>query len=558
MKKRIFNALTAMSLGTIVILSIIMTFIYYSFHSTQTENNVKALTSFFIGAGNNYTALSAEVTKSFPYPIRISLIDDKGTVIFDTSGNENFDNHLSRPEISAALDTGSGEATRTSDTLGKKAYYYAEKFSENMVLRFSVEMESLSSVFISILPFIILAAFVVVLTATIIAGQLSANIMRPVTALAKSLDVIDGEGELSETTYDELREVSNTVRRLKKRFGRYIEQLKKERSTISLITDNMVEGMILLDDDGNILSVNKSATQILNKEFIMSPQKNILQLTRNAELLLAVEQAQKNGASTSIIHSDDGKHYRVFVSKVGAEIGGRIVLLVDATESIHVDEIRRDFAANVSHELKTPLTTIKGFGELLSTGAITEKNDVMHYGDVIFREGERLLLLINDIMRLSEIEDGIKDNSEVKLLSCAMAAKTILEGKSAEKGVKIIITGDDAEVYGNESYLGELFSNLIDNAVKYNNQGGEVAVYVADGEKNATIIVEDNGIGIPKEHHERIFERFYRVDKSRSKQTGGTGLGLSIVKHIVLYHKGTVLLDSTPGIGTKIVITLPK
>lgn len=559
MKRRISNALTAMAMGTIIFLCIIMTFIYYSFYSAQTQNNVKALARFFVGAGSDYTTLSEEVTKSYPYPIRITVINSGGAVIFDTAKKPYYDNHLSRPEIEGAFETGNGEATRTSDTIGKKAYYYAEQYSAGTVVRFSVEMESIISIFISILPFIILAAFIVVTVATIIAGMLSKSVMRPVAALAKSLDVLDmEESGLPEMPYDELREVAHTVRKLKSKLEKYIDQLKRERSTINIITDNMVEGMILLSDEENILSVNKSATQILNKEFTLDAPKNILQLTRNTELLAAITQAKDAGASTALIQGNDNKHYRLFASKVKDEIGGCILLLVDVTEAVRVEQMRHDFAANVSHELKTPLTTIKGFGEMLSAGVVADKDEAMHYGGIIFREGERLLLLINDIMRLSEIEDGMKENASVDLFACACSVETILKGKAKEKSVTIGISGETAIVCGSESYLIELILNLVENAIKYNNPGGRVDVLVTNGERNVILIVEDNGIGIPKEHQERIFERFYRVDKSRSKQTGGTGLGLSIVKHIVLYHRGSITLTSEENVGTKIVVTLPR
>ena len=237
---------------------------------------------------------------------------------------------------------------------------------------------------------------------------------------------------------------------------------------------------------------------------------------------------------------------------------GIIILLIDATQSVNSEKIRHDFSANVTHELKTPLTTIKGFGEMLENKIITNTEEVSKYGGIIYRESERLLQLINDIIRLSEIEENSKEFETVNLKKISDEVIEILSNKAAQHEVAIINEAEDISIIANGGYMSELLINLIDNAIKYNIAGGYVKLKITDSGSYAALIIEDNGIGIPKESQERIFERFYRVDKSRSKQTGGTGLGLSIVKHIVTYHNGSIKLISDIGKGTKIIIALPK
>jgi two-component system phosphate regulon sensor histidine kinase PhoR len=540
--------------------------IYYNFYKIQSENGIKALANLFVNTGFSPDNLSGDLIKNIPYEVRITLIDSEGNVDFDTRKNLKFENHLDREEVKEAFASGTGEATRKSDTLGKDAYYYAIKY-KGYVIRFSREFNNISSVFISVVPYVVVIAFALIVMSTVIASKLSESLIKPVNSLVESLNVLkrnEKSVDVPEIEYDELRPIARTIKDLSYELWGYIASLKEEKETISLITENMVEGMILLDNYLNILSVNKSAINILNHEFVLDKTKNILQLTRNSEIISAIETVKSNkspSASVTITTSNQ-KHYKVFVNHAKSNnfVCGIIVLIVDVTESIKVEEIRRDFAANVSHELKTPLTTIKGFGEMLSAGIITDRSDISRYGSTICREAERLILLINDIIRLSEIEEAgsIKEKTPVDLLECVEEAKNVLQKIAAEKGVSIEIDGESAVVSGNKSYLNELVLNLADNAIKYNNVDGHVWISVKNFDSKALLVVKDDGIGISKEHQERIFERFYRVDKSRSKQTGGTGLGLSIVKHIVNFHNGTISLKSEEGMGTEITVSLPK
>lgn len=337
-------------------------------------------------------------------------------------------------------------------------------------------------------------------------------------------------------------------------------ELCHERDIIGLIQEHMVEGILILDDSDKIQLANRTAVAQLRIADGEWENKSIFILTDNQDFLQALRQS-KTGQNPPVRHllKLEEKYIRAYIHRV--EMGGifgTIVLLVDVTYSVKAEKMRQEFTANVSHELKTPLTTIKGFGEMFGSGMITRKEDVLKYGSMIERESERLLFLINDIIRLSEIEEHTEElRTPVELRTAAQDALQILEARVQQNDIHVELKGDCLILNSNDGYMRELFINLIDNAIKYNNPGGMVRVSIEKLEHQAKIVVADNGIGIPINAQSRIFERFYRVDKSRSKQRGGTGLGLSIVKHIVDCHNGTISLRSELGKGTEITILLP-
>ena len=338
------------------------------------------------------------------------------------------------------------------------------------------------------------------------------------------------------------------------------KELHHERDITELIQKHMAEGLLILDDSDKIQMANRTAVAQLHIPEENWNNKSIFILTENAEFLDALRQSKiKQQSKVHALLKIDGKYIRARINRV--EMGGifgTIVLLVDVTYNVKAEKMRQEFTANVSHELKTPLTTIKGFGEMFGSGMITQKNDVQKYGAMIERESERLLFLINDIIRLSEIEEhsDLLD-TQVELRTSAQSALQILDPVIQRNQIQIQLEGSCLLLRSNESYIRELFVNLIDNAIKYNNPGGTVHISINHVEQQAKIVITDNGIGIPLHAQSRIFERFYRVDKSRSKQRGGTGLGLSIVKHIVDYHNGVISLRSELRHGTEITILLP-
>ena len=336
------------------------------------------------------------------------------------------------------------------------------------------------------------------------------------------------------------------------------QNLRKKQDIIHLIQKHMTENILILDDCDKIKLVNDSAIELLGIDRTLLETHSIFTLTDHKPFLDALRMTKKDGTAQSLINIK-AKAYRAYIQRVSlTDRNGTIILLINVTDAVKAERIRREFTANVSHELKTPLTVIKGFGEMFGNGMIQDSEDVKKYGTMIQRDSERLLFLINDIIRLSEIEEHIEKRlTKLNLRTVTEEALHLLQSKAQQNQVVLYVACEDFSIMGNENYIQELITNLTDNAIKYNNPAGWVRVSIKKDKNQAVISVSDNGIGIPYAAQERIFERFYRVDKSRSKERGGTGLGLSIVKHIVEYHKGTISLKSTPGYGTEIIVRLP-
>lgn len=508
--------------------------------------------------------LCALLEEQLDYAVRVTYIGGDGTVTFDSSpqvGNvSDMDNHGNRPEVEQAMKEGFGSDIRASHTVGKRSCYAAVSDGNGTVIRLSREIESVYSLMLGTVSVIIVIAGLVIILATVISVKLSESLIVPVRTMVENIGVLAGQkGGKSETDrliadYEELEPVAAAVRKLSARLDRYITRLRDERETISVITENMVEGMILLDSGDNILSVNRSAVRLLSSAFRGGEGRHICELTRNPEILDLISRSKEEKSVSGVIGAG-GRKLRAFVNNTG-ENSGTVLLLVDITESFNAEEMRRCFSANVSHELKTPLTTISGFGEMMESGVLTDKEDVKKYGGLIHRESSRLLSLINDIIRLSELDEG-GDSLEVRELDMNAVAEEVcamLSDKAAKNGISLEHTGKSVTITANEGMLSEVIYNLADNAIKYNTEGGFVRVDVSGTENTAVLTVSDSGIGIPPEHIEHVFERFYRVDKSRSKQRGGTGLGLSIVKHIVGVMGGSIDISSEVGKGTEITV----
>ncbi len=409
---------------------------------------------------------------------------------------------------------------------------------------------------------LILSAAVILVAAALVSLKLSEELMKPVYRLVRRFKASgeDSANNAAASVYEELEPVAEGADKLLDETHRIVGRLKKEKEKFSLITENMAEGMILLDSDKTVLSVNRTALQLFDPSYDTSSKLKIDEFTNDTRLLDIIAGVDNANSSRGIMKIGE-QYWRVFVNK--AEYAGKysvVIILANATETIKSEEIRREFSANVSHELKTPLTTIRGFGEMMENGIISDEAEVRKYGGTIFREATRLLTLINDIIRLSEVEEESESalNDTVDLLEAARDCEEILQTKAADHEVTVEISGNSVSVRGSRTYLTELLLNLMDNSVKYNRPGGVVRVEIKGDDENAYITVSDSGIGISEADKERVFERFYRVDKSRSKETGGTGLGLSIVKHIVGLHGGKLSVSSKLGEGTRISVTLPK
>lgn len=561
MQKKIFRVMTAVVAVYLAVFSLVIGGISYSFYKNAAQDELKAAAEIAvssIGDNADFSQLEQNLKDALNYDVRLTYIESDGNVLYDSEADvSEMENHLDRKEVRQALENGTGEATRVSDTLDKTVYYYAVEY-DGGVLRFSRERSNLLSIFILVVPIIICVAGAIFVVTTVVSIKLSESLIKPINRLVTQFDVNgDGIGNL-ETPYEELKPIIKNADLLMKRISKNVAKLKREKEKITLITDNMVEAMILLDSDRTVLSVNRSAVKLLNPHFDPHSHEKLSHLTTNPELIELLDRLDEDDSVRGVV-TVKSRSFRTYINKSDFNGDyGIIILMVDVTESIKSEQIRRDFSANVSHELKTPLTTIKGFGEMMENGIITGAEDIKKYGGTIYREAERLLYLINDIIRLSEIEEHANSESDqVDVLRTAHDVEEILQNKAYNHKVSVFVKGENVVIEGNQSYMTELLLNLMDNAVKYNNDGGSVWVEVSRSGENAVIVVRDNGIGIAEKDRERVFERFYRVDKSRSKQTGGTGLGLSIVKHIVAYHNGEIAISSSLGKGTEITVIIP-
>lgn len=561
MRKRINKTITIIVSITIIVFSIISVAAITKIYFDKSKENIEDIARIAVTSMQTPEEISEHLKSALKEDIRVTFVDSTGKVLFDNNERpENMGNHLERKEIKSALSNGEGSEIRVSETLGESNYYFALRYNGG-VIRFSAPISNIYSALIIVISLFALICAVMLIITTIVSRRMSKSFMKPITDIVNTIDVKNGisaENDI-QIDYEELAPIVENIKFISARLQKYIKRLKREKARVTLITNNMVEGMILIDSEGNILSVNQSAKAILNPAFEFGDDpKKIYDLTLNDTVVSMLKAMETEQSAYNTIGVGE-RFYHIYMNR--SEFAGSygiIILLIDATQSVNSEKIRHDFSANVTHELKTPLTTIKGFGEMLENKIITNPEEVSRYGGIIYSESERLLQLINDIIRLSEIEENAKEFETVNLKEVADDVFEILSYKAAEHEVTIINEAEDISIIANRGYMSELLINLIDNSIKYNTKGGFVRLKITDSGPYVTIFVEDNGIGIPKESQERIFERFYRVDKSRSKQTGGTGLGLSIVKHIVTYHNGSIKLMSDIGKGTKIIIALPK
>jgi len=482
---------------------------------------------------------------------RITIIAPDGTVLLDNKTTAaNMENHGDREEFVEARQNGYGETTRYSRTFRTDTYYYAIRLDDGNVLRVSKTMSSIAGTSGAVIPAIIIITVLVMLAANIVARRLTKNILRP-------LDWIDLEGDVENAAvYDELIPYVKKIDQQKRQIASQMTALKNRADTIEVITGNMKEGLILIDNAGSVLHANNSAAVIFRDSDMAS--KNILHIYRDLEFQNGVKNCL-SGVNAELTIRFGGRLYDVFFSPVrdGRKITGGAILFLDSTERHEAERQRREFSANVSHELKTPLTTVSGLAELIWNG-MAKQEDIKGFAEKITAQVQRVVSIIEDIIRLSEFDEGkvSREYSEIDLRELADSVVESLREKAEEKHVVISVSGENVNLTANKRMIDELLYNLIDNAIKYNKENGSVKVTLSMEDRLCKIAVADTGIGIPEEHHNHVFERFYRVDKSRYKKTGGTGLGLSIVKHIAEHHYGCVELSSTEGTGTTVVCWL--
>ena len=549
MTKKIFKSILIVA-GTVLLASIviIMGCLYEYFSNIQKDKLADEL-DIAASAVELYGTDYLKNIDSERY--RITWIQTDGKVIYDTqAGADSMENHADRQEVKQALAEGEGSSSRYSDTLMEKTSYYARLLDDGSVLRVSTTYATAGLLVLGMLQPILVVLIAALVLSGILARRISKRIVEPMNS-------IDLDRPLENDTYEELSPLLNRINQQHKEIEMQMRYLKQRTDEFTQITESMKEGLILLDNKGNVLSINEAAQNILETDSDCIGQ-SFLSIERSRNINNAIQSAFEEGHS-EIYAQYGSREYQVDISRIesGGETVGAVLLAFDITEQQNAQRNRREFTANVSHELKTPLQGIIGSAELIENGMV-KPEDMPRFTGHIRKEASRLVTLIEDIIRLSQLDEGRQMPSEqVDLFELAGEVKSVLEGACEAKNINMKLMGEHVFVDGVKRLLYEIIYNLCDNAVKYNNEGGIADIDISSDEKNAYITVRDSGIGIPQDQQERVFERFYRVDKSHSKESGGTGLGLSIVKHAVSYHNGTVSMKSEPGNGTEIRVALP-
>ena len=548
MKNKIYLNMIILAFCSVVLSSTLLIATFYGSLTEQVKSEIKSKAAFLERVINAETMQAEYINKLnlSNTELRITLVASDGEVLYDNGVEASkLENHSERVEIIEAMQSGVGEKKRVSETIGKETYYYALRLSNGNVLRVAKTSASVYGIFISVLPQNIIIIILILFFCLLIARSLTKKIIDPINQ-------IDFDDNVE--TYDELSPFVKTITSQKQQIEDALVQISKKNVLLDTVTQGMSEGLILTDSDGCVLSANKSILDILNIKG--NPVgKNILEIIRNASVLERMKEVLC-GKNDNIVLDISEKTYHIFFSSVD---NGALILFLDVTEKAKSEKMRREFTANVTHELKTPLTTIFGFAELMANSMVKQE-DVIGVAEMVKKESDRLISLIEDIMRLSEIDEEAKEKSfeQFDLTQTINDVYDNLKSKADEMAVTIDIPTAENIVVANKQMMFELLYNLIENGIKYNRKGGKINVAVLGTDGKTQIVVADTGIGIDKIHHNRIFERFYRVDKSRSKKIGGTGLGLSIVKHIASYHNGSVEIVSEFGKGTEIRVDIER
>ena len=549
MTKRIFRATLLVGVAVLIAsLTLVMGALYSYFGRVQESQLRDELSLAAVGVEQNGMDYLRKL-ESDQY--RITWLGADGAVLYDTQADaESMENHAQRQEVQQALATGEGESSRYSDTLLQKTVYYAKRLPDGTVLRLSAIRVTTGVLVLNMLQPILL----VLAAALILSGVLASRLARRIT---EPLNRLDLEHPLENDTYEELAPLLRRMEHQRRQIDRQMDELRRRSEEFEQITGSMSEGLVLLDEAGVILSINPAARWLLDAAENCVGQ-DLLTVDRDVALSDALRQAAEQGHS-EFRGQRNGREYQFDVTRIQSEgrTAGTVLLVFDVTERAFAERNRREFTANVSHELKTPLQGIIGSAELLENGLVKQE-DVPRFIGHIRSEAQRLVTLIGDIIRLSQLDEGEPMPAEpVELLALAREAAESLQSAAAARNVTITVEGEPVELTGVRRLLHEIVFNLCDNAIKYNTDGGRVQVTVTKENETAAVTVRDTGIGIPPDQQDRVFERFYRVDKSHSKASGGTGLGLSIVKHAVQYHHGAIHLQSEVGKGTEIRVTFP-
>ena len=553
MKAKILRSALATTLLTALLFTILVSVLLLGFFTSQTrrelEQDVRQLAVALNRDDDPVQQLRTLADAGFSS--RLTLIGPDGTVLYDSVSDPAYmDNHLAREEIQQALQQETGLSTRYSFTLSQLTYYTAARLDNGAFLRMSETRSSIFTMLNSLMYYLIPALILLCCIASAVAIWLTRRIVAPINAL--NLDAPQHS-----SVYPELKPLLTRMAAQNRSIQEYISALDAKRNEFETITSGMAEGLILMNTGGKVLMMNRSACRIFGVKD--AEGKPILEISREEEFIRTFSAAMLGRRSEALLRTG-GRIYRLLVSPVydSGHFSGLFALIPDITDNYLAEQNRREFTANVSHELKTPLTSIAGYAEIMSLG-IAPREDWQSLAQSIHKESCRMIQLVEDILHLSRLDSGAlyADKEEIDLSALAYESAGRLEAAAEKKGVRIHVTGESACIHASRRMTEEIIFNLIDNAVKYNREGGFVQIETHRENNTAVISVQDNGIGISPEDQQHIFERFFRVDKSRSKATGGTGLGLSIVKHALQRLGGSIEIDSTPDVGTKITVRIP-
>ena len=549
MNKKIFRSIMAVA-GAVLLASllVIMASLYGYFGGVQEDQLRDELSLAAVSVEDSGEDYLRQVSSD---RFRLTWIAGDGTVLYDTRADgESMENHGDRAEVKQALAQGEGESIRYSSTLLRQTVYCAKRLSDGTVLRISVSRATAGVLALGMFQPILLVLIVALILSALLAGRLSRRIVEPLNSL-------DLEHPLDSDAYEELSPLLNRINRQNRQITEQVKQLRRRTDEFEQITASMGEGLVLLDNNSRVLSLNPAARKLFAADESCVGQ-DFLTVDRSREMSEAIRRAMEQGHSE--IRSRRGeKTYQFDITRIDSQgdVLGAVILAFDITERESGERLRREFTANVSHELKTPLQGIIGSAELIENGMV-KPEDMPRFIGHIRGEAQRMVALIGDIIRLSQLDEGEEmPREDVDLLEVARRAAEQLDTTAQARKIAVTVDGQPTAVNGVRQLLYEVIYNLCDNAIKYNVDGGSVRMTVSGDGANACVTVADMGIGIPLEQQARVFERFYRVDKSHSKASGGTGLGLSIVKHAVQYHGGSISLNSRPGEGTTVRVWLP-
>ena len=554
MTKKIFRSILLAAVSVLLASLVIIMGCLYDYYRNVQEKQLRdelRLASYGVEAdGLDYLE---QLASPYRFPstadFRLTWIAADGEVLFDTHvPAAEMENHAGRAEVKEALAEGESGGVRYSETLTERTLYYAQRLTDGTILRISISQLTVFALAMGMLQPILLTAILAVILSALLARRMAKRIVAP-------LNRLDLDKPLENDAYEELSPLLGRIHQQYRQIEAQLRELRRKTEEFEQITENMSEGLVLLDRKGVILSINPAARAIFHASSACVGQ-DFLVVDRDHEINLAIQTALEGGHSEVRAMRND-REVQFDISRITADgaAAGTVLLAFDVTEQAVAERSRREFTANVSHELKTPLQSIMGSAELLENGLVKQE-DVPQFVGVIRTEAARLVTLVEDIIHLSQLDEGIAPAKEqVNLLELADSAVSALRERAEERHIGLSVSGENLMVDGVRNFLYEMFYNLIDNAIKYNIDGGKVEVTVLTGDTAATVSVKDTGIGIPPEYQARVFERFFRVDKSRSKASGGTGLGLSIVKHIAQCHHADLDLHSTMGRGTSISVS---